>query len=172
VNLRKHLVTAAAAATALLAGTALPASAVDTTTTFTLTGGDLALSVQATATLTDAPATVGVSAITGSLGAATVTDARGGVAGWIVSGLSSVFTGPGPSNSTSVQYSTLVVTEAGTASVALAAADTDIGVVTPLLTATAVSGNNTADWNPALKVNMPAGARAGAYSGTVTTSIV
>jgi hypothetical protein len=35
-----------------------------------------------------------------------------------------------------------------------------------------VSGNNTASWNPALAVTMPAGSLADDYSGTVTTSIL
>src|SRR5688572_29541154 len=77
VNLRKHL-TIAAAATALLAGTALPASADDTATTFTLTGGDLTLAVGTTAALTNEASGVDANTITGTLGTVTVTDARGG----------------------------------------------------------------------------------------------
>jgi hypothetical protein len=170
MNLRKPLIIAATAA-ALLTGTALPASAADTVTTFTLTGGSLTLAVQPTAALTDGATSVGTSTIAGSLGASSVTDDRGGIGGWVVSGASTGFTGPSTA-SVSVMYSTLAVVETGTNTVAAADADTVIGSATPLLTATAVSGNNTASWTPGLKVNLPAGALAGAYSGTVTTSIV
>ena len=38
-------------------------------------------------------------------------------------------------------------------------------------TATAVSGSNTTSWNPTLDVLMPAGALAGDYAGTFTTSL-
>ncbi len=48
--LRTSLILCAAAAVAA-AGIALPASADDTATTFTLTGGDVTLSVEATAAL-------------------------------------------------------------------------------------------------------------------------
>jgi hypothetical protein len=177
MNLRRLFIIAAAAI-AFLAGTVLSASAVivgspgTTTATFSLSGGDLTLSVPAGATLTNASTSVDAFTITGSLGAMSVTDARGGIAGWVVSGASTTFTGPGSSASMAVKYSPLSIVETGTSSVAAAVVDTVISSTTTLLTATEVSGNNTASWSPGLKVDMPAGARAGAYSGTVTTSIV
>jgi hypothetical protein len=48
----------------------------------------------------------------------------------------------------------------------------DISGASAVVTATAVSGNNSATWTPTLDVTMPSTARAGAYSGTVTTSIM
>jgi hypothetical protein len=38
-------------------------------------------------------------------------------------------------------------------------------------TATAVSGDNTATWNPTIVVTVPAGAVAGTYSATITHSV-
>ncbi len=168
MQLRKPLVIVALA-TAVLAGMALPASADDTDTTFTLTGGNLTLSVQATATLTDAA--TGSTSVSGNLGAVAVTDDRGGTAEWDVSAASTAFTGALGSSSTGVTYTGGTVTETGTITVADGAAtaiDTQASVVAP----TSLSGNNTASWNPSLNVTMPAGALADDYSGTVTTSIL
>lgn len=168
MQLRKPLVIVALA-TAVLAGMALPASADDTDTTFTLTGGSLTLSVQATATLTDAA--TGSTSISGNLGAVAVTDDRGGTAEWDVSAASTAFTGALGSSSTGVTYTGGTVTETGTITVAdglATAIDTQASVVAP----TSLSGNNTASWNPSLNVTMPAGALADDYSGTVTTSIL
>lgn len=159
-------------ASAILLASALPASADNTATTFTLTGGSLTLAVQGTAALTNA--TSGTTAITGSLGAVTVTDARGGTANWNVSGASTAFTGAltTPSSSTAVSYTGGVVTESGTITVADGAAKTLTTTAVSVVAPTALSGNNTASWTPNLAVTMPAGALADTYSGTVTTSIL
>jgi len=168
--IRKPLI-AAATATVLVLGLALPASADDTATTFTLTGGELTLSVGANAALTDEASGVDANTITGTLGAVTVTDARGGTAGWVTSAASSTFTGTGLSVSDGVAYTNGTVTTTGTSSVD-PATGVSITSIQPVATATAVSGNNTATWNPTLDVSMPAGALAGDYTGTVTTSLV
>jgi len=170
MKLSKPLIAAASAA-ALVVGLALPATADDTPTTFTITGGDLTLTVGASATLTDEASGVDANTITGTLGAVTVTDARGGTAGWVTSAASSTFTGVGLSVSDDVVYTNGTVTETGTNTVA-AASGLSITSDQPVATATAVSGNNTASWNPTLDVSMPAGALAGDYAGTVTTSLV
>src|SRR5688572_7906799 len=104
VNLRKHLTTAAAA-TALLAGTALPASADDTgdtTTTFTLAGGDLAITIPLMATLNEGDS--GDLLVTGTLGEVLVTDDRGAILAWAVSAESTAFTGSEGSSSTGISY--------------------------------------------------------------------
>ena len=171
MNLRKPLILGATVA-ALLGGMALPASADDTAATFTLNGGDLTLSVGALAALTDEASGVDANVITGTLGAVTVDDARGGTAGWVTSAASSTFTGTGLSVSDGVAYTNGTVTETGTNTVAAVTAEELTTTAAAVATATAVSGNNTASWNPTLDVSMPAGALAGAYSGTVTTSLV
>ena len=171
MKLRLHLVLGASAATVLVAGLALPASA-DTSTTFTLTGGgSLSVSDQTTAALTDA--VHGAPVISGQLGAFTVTDSRGGVEGWTVSAASTAFTGTlGGASSTGVDYTGGAVNSTGTSTVA-DGTTTALGV-TPVgvLAAGGVSGDNTATWNPTLDVAMPASALADDYSGTVTTSVL
>jgi hypothetical protein len=171
MQLRKPLFVLATAATFVVAA-ALPASALDTATTFSLTGGDLTLSVGATATLTDEASAVAANTITGTLGTVAVTDERGGIEGWVASAASTTFTGSGLSVSDGVAYTNGAVTETGTNSVAAADAASLTTTATPVATATLVSGNNTASWNPTLDVSMPAGALAGDYSGTVTTSLL
>lgn len=117
MQLRKPLLVAVTAA-GLVLGAALPASADDTGATFTLTGGDLTLSVATTAALTNEASGVAANVITGTLGAVSVTDARGGTAGWTASAASTTFTGTGLSVSTEVKYTNGAVTETGTNTVA------------------------------------------------------
>jgi hypothetical protein len=159
----------AATATALVMGMALPASADDTATTFTLTSGALSMTVASDAALTDAPS--GTAGISGTLGTVTVTDARGGTANWTVSAASSAFTGVLGSSSSAVGYTGGTVTRTGTISVANGGAKTLTASAVSVVAPTAVSGNNTASWNPLLAVTMPASALADDYTGTVTTSI-
>jgi hypothetical protein len=168
--LRTTLLLATASSAIALAG-ALPASADTTTTTFSLTGGDLTLSVGANAALTNEASDVAASTITGTLGAVSVTDARGGTAGWVASAASTTFTGAGLSVSDDVAYTNGTVATTGTSSVAGVTA-ASITSSAPVATATGVSGNNTATWDPTLDVSMPAGALVGAYTGTVTTSLL
>lgn len=152
----------------------LPTAAMadDTATTFSLTGGSLTLAVQGTATLTNA--TTGTTAITGNLGAVSVTDERGGTANWVASGASTAFTGAlvGGSSSTAVRYTGGTVTETGTITVADGAETALTGVAASVVAPSSLSGNNTAAWSPTLDVTMPAGALADSYSGTVTTSVL
>lgn len=171
MKLRKPLL-AAATITALITGVALPASADETATTFALTGGSLALSVQATAALTNA--STGTTAITGSLGTVSVTDERGGTVTWAVSASSTAFTGAivGGSSSTAVSYTGGAVAETGTITVADGTATLMSTTAASVVAPSALSGNNTASWAPTVDVTMPAGALADNYSGTVTTSIL
>jgi hypothetical protein len=41
-----------------------------------------------------------------------------------------------------------------------------------VVTATEISGNNTASWTPTISVKIPAGVVAGTYKGTVTHSVL
>jgi hypothetical protein len=186
MRIRTPLLVTAAAAT-MLAGVALPASAAGTATTFTLSGGGLAVSPQVAATLTTTglSTTVGAHDVVGSLGAVTVNDTRGaGAAGWLASASSSAFdlaapilsggtTGTSITSSTNVSYAHGTfsavdgVTTTGSPSSAVPLTSTAATVVTGTL----AIGTNTATWTPDLTVSMPATARAGDYSGTVTTSV-
>jgi hypothetical protein len=162
----------AALALAGTLGLASPASADPTVTTFELTGGSLTLAVTGTATLTPEASGVAANTITGQLGIVTVTDARGGTTGWVTSAISGMFTNAGGSTSTDVVYSNGTITETGTNTVAPVAEVNSLVGAVPVASATAVSGNNTASWNPTINVLMPAGSLAGTYTATVTTSIV
>jgi hypothetical protein len=171
MKLHLQLALGASAATMLVSGLALPASA-DTSTTFTMTGGgSLSVSDQTTAALSDG--VHGDPVISGQLGEFTVTDSRGGIAGWTVSAASTAFAGTlGGASSTGVDYTGGVVDSTGTSTVA-DGTTTALGV-TPVsvIGASGVSGDNTATWNPTLDVAMPASALADDYSGTVTTSVL
>jgi hypothetical protein len=171
-----------AVAVALIGGSAIPAMAAttgsptDTTTTFALTGGNLALSVPTSAALGDKAA--GQTAITGFLGATSVTDLRGGTAPWTVTAGSGVFdltTGTvATSKSTSVHYTAGALDNTGTdGSITVTSPGVSTLITSPasVVAPTALSGNNITRWNPALDVLMPASSLAGSYTGTVTTSI-
>jgi hypothetical protein len=160
----------AVVAAAMIAGTALPASAAagDTVTTITMTGGSLSMTPAATATLA---ANVGAATANGSLGTVSVSDTRGTAAGWTVSAISTVFT-----NAPSVTVAGAVSYSAGASTATSGATFTPAGatVITGVLavgTATA-PGSNSASFNPTLTVTLPlSGVLAGSYTGTVTTSI-
>ena len=149
----------------------LPTAAMadDTVTTFEITGGTLSYTAAATADLGTDPS--GTTAISGSLGAVSVTDNRGGTVVWEALGSSTDFTGALGSTSSAVSYTGGAVTETGTITVADGTATTLSTTATSVVAPTILSGNNTASWNPTLNVTMPANALADTYSGIVTTSI-
>jgi len=159
-----------ASAIALLPATS--ATAADTETTFTLTGGSLNLTAAGAATLGDS--TSGDTSITGQLGTVSVNDARGGVSGWGATAASEDFTHSSAnagSTSTAISYTGGDVTESGTVTIADGTATALTAEPAAVATATDVNGNNTASWNPTLDVTLPSSALAGAYSATVTTSV-
>ena len=100
MRIRTPLLVTAVAAT-MLAGAALPALADgsgeptpildgatggSTATTFTLTGGEMSVTILPVATLVNgAP---GDDSVTGTLGTVLVSDARGSILGWVVSAAS------------------------------------------------------------------------------------
>ena len=175
---RKHKIVArgllvAAMAGGLAFGMAMPAFADGpTATTFTMAAGTLAVAVQPTAGLTGA--LTGVTSITGNLGNVTVTDGRGGVVAWNLTAGSSTFLSTPvdvPSTSTDVTYATGTVVVTGQVT---APAFSAASIMTPavVIASAAVSGNNTASFDPTLVVTLPSRALAGAYAGTVTTSVL
>jgi hypothetical protein len=168
MNLRKPLAIGAVA-TALVAGSALPASAAETDTTFELTAGALSISQAPSADLGADPS--GTTTVSGSLGPVSVTDARGGTASWNVSGSSTAFTGALGSSSTAVQYTGGLVNTTGVSVVPAGVPTTLTEEPAVVVGPAVVSGNNTASYAPTLAVTMPASALADDYSGTVTTSV-
>lgn len=185
MSLRTKLVSiaACASAAAALVGFAPAADAATTggtTTTFTLTAGNLAIT---TPSSKDLGSVATGSASTGAqLGAVSVTDGRGGLnAAWTTSVSSTDFTTGSASADETIAKANADYWSG------LATGSTGTGVFTPgqataLLKQTLASsrtafagsvliGNNSATWNPTVGITIPAQAVAGVYSGTITHSV-
>jgi hypothetical protein len=151
----------------------------DTTVTFTVTAGALSITVPASVDLGSGPPG---GTITGNMGPVTVTDQRGALtAAWTATVSSTDFTTGGGTPAETISKSNVSYWSGP------ATATTGVGVFTPgqltallaqslsvprtAFTLTLGVGNNSATWNPSLIVNVPAGAVAGTYTGTVTHSV-
>ncbi|MEV0808398.1 hypothetical protein [Micromonospora sp. NPDC050200] len=149
----------------------------ETAATFDVTAGVLEITVPDTADLgTGTPG----SAITGSLGAVSVSDQRASTTpNWTASVISTDFTtGAGGTGqvvpATSITYASGTVTPgAGQTGTCNASTATPLDNTTPITAAshTGGSGNNTCSWNPTLVVTVATTNVAGTYSGTVTHSV-
>jgi hypothetical protein len=163
----------------LMFGLAVPAAASPpgaTGATITITGGTLAISVPSAAVdLGTRADTVGGGTISGQLGSVQVTDARSAAAGsgWVASVISSAFTPPaGPAiPASNVSYTTGPITKVGTATYT-ADDPADLTGVAPAVTASGITGDNSATWNPTINVAVPGGMAAGVYTATITHSVV
>jgi hypothetical protein len=158
----------------LAASAALPASA--TTGTITITAGSLSITVPADAgNLSTKAETVAGDVVSGSLGQVQVNDARSAAAGagWVVSVISSAFTPPaGPAIAASaVGYTAGTITKVGTATYT-ANNPANLTGVAAAVTATGITGDNSATWNPTITVAVPGGTAAGVYFAVITHSIV
>jgi hypothetical protein len=147
-----------------------------TNATITITGGALAITVQPDAgNLGTRANTVGVGTISGPLGQVQVSDARSAAAGsgWVASVISTAFTPPaGPAIAASaVGYIAGPITKVGTATYTANDPGNLTGVV-PAVTATGITGDNSAAWNPTITVTIPGGMAAGVYSATITHSVL
>jgi hypothetical protein len=178
---RTIVVSGAAAVTAALLGigVALPAAADTTGTTsatVTVTRGSLSITVQASAgNLGFQGHSVGGGTMSGPLGEVQVIDDRSAVAGsgWVASALSTAFaptTGPAIPAS-AVSYKAGVITKVGTATYT-ANDPGDLTDLSPVVTATGITGDNTATWHPTITVADTGGMAAGVYSATITHSVV
>ncbi|WP_354637095.1 hypothetical protein [Kitasatospora camelliae] len=170
----------AAAAAMVVAGAGLAGAAPgDTTVTFSVSGGSLAITVPTSAGLGSA---LPGNSVSSQLGNVTVTDTRALLsAAWTASVTSTSFTTGGATAPETIPASAASYWS-GTAS-----ATTGTGTFTPgqatagqaqalttsrtAYTLTSGTGNNTATWNPTLIVAIPGGAVNGAYTGTVTHSV-
>ena len=168
----------AVAAGILAVGIAIPASAApgETAAKVTITGGFLSITVPADAgSLGSIVNTVGGGTISGSLGQVVVTDARSAAAGstWVASVISTALTPlSGPTiPASAVGYTVGTITKVGTATYT-ANDPTNLTGVSPAVTATGITGDNSATWNPTINVAVPGGTIAGTYSGTITHSVV
>ena len=157
-------------------GIALPASADPTDVSVTVTAaGTLSITVPADAgSLGTLKSTPGGGTINGSLGTVQVLDERGVVGGgWVMSAISTALTPfAGPTIAASlIGYTAGVITKVGTATYT-ANDPADLTGVVPVVTATGITGDNSATWNPTINVAVPGGMAAGVYTGTITHSVV
>lgn len=173
MSTRKLLVAVAVGMLAL--AVALPAAADTTTATVTVTGGSLSITVPVNASLGTRANSVGGGTISGSLGQVQVNDARSAAAGsgWVASVISTAFTPPaGPAiPASAVGYTAGTITKVGTATYTANNPGNLTGVV-PAVTATGITGDNSATWNPTINVAVPGGMAAGVYSATITHSVL
>jgi hypothetical protein len=173
MKIARLLVATAAGALPLVVASSAQA---DTTATITVTGGALAITVPTDAgNLGTQANTVLGGTISGTLGQVQVNDARSAAAGsgWVVSVISTAFTPPaGPAIAASaVSYTAGTITKVGTATY-VANNPTNLTGVAPAVTATGITGDNSATWNPTINVAVPGGMAAGVYSATITHSVV
>jgi hypothetical protein len=171
-----------AAAGAIVVGIVLPAvpalaaTSGGTDATITITAGALQITVPAgSANLGTSPDNVGGETISGPLGQVQVLDARDVAAGggWVASVISTAFTptGGGPAIAASnVSYVAGTITTVGTAT-DTANDPTDLTGVSAAVTATAITGDNSATWTPSISVNVPGGMAAATYVATITHSV-
>jgi hypothetical protein len=177
--MRARTLLVAAVAATLIGGVALPSSAQasggGSTATITVLGGSLSISVPPDAgNLGSRADTVAGGTISGSLGQVQVNDARSAAAGagWVVSVISTAFIPPaGPAIAASaVGYTAGPITKVGTATYT-AGDPTDLTGVVVAVTASGITGDNSATWNPTINVAVPGGMAAGVYSATITHSV-
>ena len=169
----------AASVGVLALGVAAPASADTTggtTATITVVGGVLGITVPTTAGNlgVDRPNTVGAGTISGPLGQVQVSDARSAAAGssWVASVIATAFT-PTPGTAiaaSAVSYSAGTITKVGTATYS-ANNPGDLTGVSPAVTASGITGDNSATWNPTITVVVAGGTGAGVYAATITHSV-
>jgi len=147
-----------------------------TSASITLEGGALSITVPGSAgSLGTLVNTVAGGTVSGPLGEVQVNDARSAVAGsgWVASVISTAFTPPaGPAIAASaVSYTAGPITKIGTAT--FTANDPgNLTGVSPAVTATGITGDNSATWNPTIDVAVAGGTAAGVYSATITHSVV
>ena len=111
----------------------------------------------------------------GRLGEVVVSDQRGAPAGsgWVASAVSTGFTTPGgPAIPASrIRYAAGKIEKSGTATYT-ANNPKNLKKATAVVTATEITGNNTATWSPTITVDVPGNAVAGTYSATITHSVL
>lgn len=177
MRIRSLLITAATGLTVV--GMAIPASADltgGTAATVTVTGGTLAITVPTDANSLGSRAnTVIGGTISGPLGQVQVNDARSAAAGsgWVASVISTAFTPPaGPTiPASAVGYVAGSITKVGTATYT-ANDPANLTGESPAVTATGITGDNSATWNPTINVAVPGGMAANTYSATITHSVL
>lgn len=177
------------AATALtvttIAGTAVSASAADTAVTFELAGGLLSVSAPATAVLSTGGLTLQAGeggTAKGVLTSVKVTDGRASLLGsWSATVTSSDFVNQTvaaapPIPASNVRYWSGAATMVEGLGVPVPGQLTELNAVViaaakPAFSKDVGAGSNATTWSPTVAVDIPAGAVAGRYSGTITHSV-
>lgn len=118
---------------------------------------------------------LGGGVVSGSLGEVRVNDERMAAAGsgWVASVSSTAFTGPGgvAIPASAVSYSAGQIAKTGTATYT-ANDPNNLSVAMPAVTATSVTGNNSATWTPMISVAIPGSSVSGTYNATITHSVL
>jgi hypothetical protein len=169
----------AALAAGTLAALAVPGPASAQTTgntpvTIEVTGGALNINVP-TGPVNLGSVTSGANpqTVSAQLGDVTVTDDRDGATGWTVTANGVDFTGPQSISVSAAGSSSYVPGPIGTTGTVTATGSTLTPLYPPgpVVTATGVSGLNTATWDPTISVTVPGGALTGTYTSTITHDV-
>lgn len=158
-----------------VAGSASAATSGITNATVTVQGGSLSITVPADAgNLGTQVNSVSGGTISGSLGQVQVLDARSAPAGsgWVATVISSAFTPPAGATiaASAVSYTAGPITKTGTATYTANDPGNLTGTVAAV-TATGITGDNSATWTPTINVFVAGGKAAGIYSATITHSV-
>jgi hypothetical protein len=174
---KRSSVVVAAAAGMLALGAALPvaADAAVTPVVVTVSGGTLSITAPvASVLLGNQVDTVAGGTVSGLLGPVQVLDARSAAAGsgWIATVISTALTPTaGPTiGAALIGYTAGSITKVGTATF-YANNPPDLTGVAAAVTASGITGNNSASWIPTINVAVPGGTVAGVYTGTITHSV-
>lgn len=138
--------------------------------------GALAITVPGTANL--GSATADPANVSGSLGAVTVTDTRGGPStGWTATVSSTKFTTGGATASETIAKSFIRYSPGAATSTTGSATFTpgtagDLGSTRTAFSASDGTGDNSATWNPTITMTLPASIVAGTYTATITHSVL
>jgi len=146
------------------------------TVTVTVAGGSLEIDVQAAQTsLGTVTSSESGTTVRGKLGQVVVSDRRNAAsgAGWVASVVATDFRprkGSGIPGSR-VRYIAGPIEKDGSATYT-ANDPKNLNRAKAVVTATDITGNNTATWTPTIEVSIPAGLVAGDYTATITHSVV
>jgi hypothetical protein len=151
---------------------AFAATAATTPVTVEVTGAGLGISAPvASVDLGSKVGSASAQTATAPLGAVLVSDNRAAILGWVATAGSTDFTGAGAIPAAAMTYTPGTAVVVGIATVTPTNLTAMTAGVATVQTATAVTGVNTATWNPSIAVTIPAGAVAGTYGATITHSV-
>ncbi|MDT4973239.1 MAG: hypothetical protein QOG22_3382, partial [Pseudonocardiales bacterium] len=144
-------------------------------TTPAVAAGVLSISVPVAGNLGSRATSTGGGTISGLFGQVQITDGRGALAGsgWIASVTCTAFTTPGGASipASAVSYVAGTITKVGVATYT-ANNPGSLSGQPAAVTATGITGDNIATWNPTIFVALPGGMVAGVYSATITHSVL